>query len=373
MSEGHGTESLSWLNWDTEYGAWNAAGISVEASIQFANSGATAVDKWTDAYQDAYNYGKAYSEWFGPNASEKGRGLVKTLEVGNEPWKYPADFYTKILSGMAKGAKDADSDFQVFPCALQATFPDPDPLTGGNYVGGRITEVNAPYIDGLNIHAYSAYRNGTNVLVATMPEDPLSDFNAIRNMLTYRDVNFPGKPVYLTEWGYDSDGVGEYCVPDRYHDSCVSELASSVYGLRGLFMAAREGIDKAFWFFYANSKGCSTLFCRSGVTGSPEVNYKKKMVYYNFKALLGLVGDMHFLDVVKQDEDAYIYLLGDAQQKPTFIVAWLPIDGNSATQQKVQVTIPNINAQETFAWKFLGTEAGVEKVANLFTANGNSW
>ena len=28
--------------------------------------------------------------------------------------------------------------------------------------------------------------------------------------------------MYITEWGWDSDGAGENCVGDQYHSVCVS-------------------------------------------------------------------------------------------------------------------------------------------------------
>lgn len=54
----------------------------------------------------------------------------------------------------------------------------------------------------LNVHAYSFY-DGSGETLATWPEDPRSSMQAVKNMIRWRNVNMPGKKVFLTEWGWD--------------------------------------------------------------------------------------------------------------------------------------------------------------------------
>lgn len=75
--------------------------------------------------------------------------------MGNEPWDYPAEFYTQILLGMASGsilckyrslitcilgAKAGDSELFVVPCALQANSAETTNATSGSYVGARVPQ-----------------------------------------------------------------------------------------------------------------------------------------------------------------------------------------------------------------------------------------
>jgi hypothetical protein len=151
MANGGGTEVHSWLNWDREYGVWKGAGFPVDVSIQFANDDMPAAI-WDDPYMAAYNYGYAFARHFGPTY---GTGHVELLEIGNEPWDYTADFYRTILRGMAAGAKAGDPALRVMPAAFQAIRSAPTINGEGTYLGTRLTSVEAPWIDALNMHVYS--------------------------------------------------------------------------------------------------------------------------------------------------------------------------------------------------------------------------
>ena len=170
------------------------------------------------------------------------------MQIGNEPWDYPAAFYNTLLNGFSQGCKAGDSALQVLPCALQADTTEAASSTSGNYIGARVLQADAQYLDALNIHAYSFYtrtedgRNG-----ATYPEDPRSYMHAVRNLIRWRDVNTPTLPVRITEWGWDSDGPVTTCTGDQYWYSCVTEEAQAIYAVRGALLLAREGLESAVW------------------------------------------------------------------------------------------------------------------------------
>ena len=359
MANGGGTEVHSWLNWDREYGVWQGAGFPVDVSIQFANDDMPAAI-WDDPYTAAYNYGYAFARHFGPTA---GTGHVELLEVGNEPWDYSAAFYRTILRGMAAGAKAGDPALRVMPAAFQAIRSAPTINGEGTYLGTRLTSVEAPWIDALNMHVYSYLYTREGERIAIPPEHPLSPMKATRNMLRFRDANLPGKPVYLTEWGWDSDGVGEACTDGE----CVSEIAQARYGVRGLLMLAREGVDRATWFFYANDTSCTTLYCRSGLTGSRNVNFAPKRSYVAFQALQNTLGNRYFVGVVREDAEAWVYLLGDANGTPTHLVAWRPVDGNDNTVTTIALAV---NGQPGTAWTLDGLNANGEPAATPTVING---
>ena len=326
MAEGKGLEAQAWLDWDREYKVWKAKDLRVHAAVKFGEIDA---NKWDTPYESAYKYGYAFAQHFGPT---NGNGLVDVMEIGNEPWYYEADLYKNILLGMAKGAKDADPKMFVLPCALHAAYPQNE--TEGlfkNYMGARITEEIAPYLDGINVHYYSWTHQADGTRIAVHPEHPASDMRGLLNDIRFRNKNMPGKPIYVTEWGWDSDGGGEDCT----HSECVSEQAQAIYAIRGLLMYARLGVDGMTWFFYANEGPTSSLFTRSGLTSSPSKAFKKKKSYYALQNFIKTLGDKHFLKVIKEDGQAWVYLLGDKNGKATHLVAWKAVSEKDKKNYKI--------------------------------------
>ncbi len=333
-----------WLDWNREYLAWNNAGMKVQASIQFNEwIPQTRMAMWDDPYTAAYNYGYAFADHFGPT---NGNGLVDVIEIGNEPWTYPASFYLEVLRGMLQGIKDADPALKAIPCALQSGAPDTETPVGGNWMGARLTENEAPLIDGINIHHYSYTYDNTGTRIAVHPEHPESAMHAAVNDIRFRDKNLPGKKIYLSEWGWDSDGAGEACT----FGECVSEYEQAIYGVRGAMMFIRLGIDRITWYFYGNQDS-GNLYSRSGMETSAAGGHAEKKSYKSFRSFVHLMGDKHFLDVLQEDDNAWIYLFGDSLGNPSHIAAWRPIDGNdpSFTQVNLQTVL-----QPDSAWTIKG-------------------
>ncbi|MCP3928277.1 MAG: discoidin domain-containing protein [Bacteroidetes bacterium] len=330
MASGEGTHSQWWLNWDREYKAWEKTGLQVDATLQMHHFKPS---EWEFPYESAYQYGYQFATHFGPT---KGNGLVETVEVGNEPWKYPAATYRKILFGMAKGIREGDPDIKILPCALQAADPKMENTDiFKNYMGARIGETEATYLDALNIHCYSYIYNEQGTRIAVHPEHPNSSFREIQNAVRFRDHNLPGKKIYLTEWGWDGSGGGEGCT----HSECVSEKAAGAYAMRGAMMAWRMGISRAHWFFYANEEKSSSLYTRSGLTGSVKTGFREKRSFRSLLAARQHLGDLHFLEVLQENAEAWIYLLGTKDGQATHIVAWRPIPGDSHEKSIVKFFI----------------------------------
>lgn len=321
-----GTPAKGWVRWDDEYAEWVKAGLDVQASLQFYKYDEKI---WLNPEANAYAYASSYVKHFG---STHGNGLVCTIEVGNEPWKYTSSTYREILKGMAKGAKETDPTMEVFPCALQAADPSADETdVFKNYIGTRITEEASKYLDGINIHSYSYVRTKNGKRIAVQPEHPQSTFWEILNAIRWRDENMPGKKIYLSEWGWDAAGGGEDCI----HSECVSEKEGADYAIRGALIASRLGIDRATWFYYANTEGPSSLYTRSGLTGSKSTGFKKKRVFIAIKQLIDMMGESYFHSIVREDETAWVYQFSDKLGKPTHLVGWIPKSGEYKHEREV--------------------------------------
>ncbi len=318
---------FGYVDWDVEYDIWNDAGLDVQVTLQFLNS-SQPEHIWDDPWTAAYNIGYAFASHFGPTY---GVGNVFALEVGNEPWDYSKEFYRTVLNGMARGAKDADPAMKVFSGALQAADPGSEWTHGGDFIGERLTETEAPYLDGVNSHHYSYMIDPvTQKRISTYPENPNGQFRSMICDIRFRDHNMPGKEYHVTEWGWGAPGAGQNCTQNE----CVTERAQAIYGARGLFMMDRLGVDKATWYFYANLPYESGLvYSRSGLTGPVITGSEKRPVYYVFETIKNVLGGSYFLNVINEDENAWAYTYGDSLGNPEYIVAWRPVaEADNASQ-----------------------------------------
>ena len=197
-----GTNGQWWLDWHREYRGWRAAGLQVQASVQFSAKMGLPESTWTagiGAHRHAYNYGYAYARAFGPTF---GTGDVLTMEVGNEP-DYSASVYSDILLGMAQGAKAADARMKVLPAIIVGKDMVKD---------GYLNRTHLRYLDGLNTHTYS-WHAGPKGRTATYPENRVSLMQRdVLAKIRFRDANgMQHLPIYVSEWGWDSAGAGEDC------------------------------------------------------------------------------------------------------------------------------------------------------------------
>ncbi|MEK7255128.1 MAG: hypothetical protein AAB316_10315 [Bacteroidota bacterium] len=319
LAKGEGKLPSGRLDWVREYKSWQSAGLNVQACLMFDQFDQKV---WKNPFQNAYDYAFNFVKTFG---ARHGNGMVCTVEAGNEPWKYEAETYRQILLGMAKGAKAADPTIEVFPCALQAADPGMEKTdVFKNYMGARIPREATAFLDGINLHAYSWATDKKGIRRSVQPEHAHSSFWEILSGIRWRNQNMPGKKIYLSEWGWDCDGGGEDCS----HNECVSEQAAAFYAVRGALIAARLGIERATYFYYANENQPSSLFTRSGLTGSIRTDFQKKLAYTALESLVKLAGDKYFLEVLREDETAWIYLLGNAEGRATHLVAWRPVGGD---------------------------------------------
>jgi hypothetical protein len=362
-----GTPAQWWLDWNVAYQNWKNAGFQfVDVAIQFGN-GSWPQHVWVDPYNNAFTYGKNFAANFGPS----NKNLVKLVEVGNEPWDYNADFYRTVLEGMAKGFKAGDSQIWVAPGAFQADTPD-FPANGdgiswsGKYLGYRVNQATLPYINVLNSHCYSyAVLNGARRGVR--PEFQTSSFYGFRNMLRWRDANTPSNEVWLTEWGWDG---ANNCIDS----SCVSLVSQAAYGVRGLLIGAREGLDRMTWFFYADGGDGTTVYDYSGLVFAP-VNgvFNKKPVFYAFTNFLSVLSGFRHVAALREADDAYIYLLSNGATHK--LVAWRPVDGDvSTTEQTLTFTINGYSLSGT---SFLEINAATSGPTTLptttFSQSGTSF
>ncbi|MEX0884745.1 MAG: T9SS type A sorting domain-containing protein, partial [Cyclobacteriaceae bacterium] len=195
--------------------------------------------------------------------------------------------------------------------------------------------------------------------MAVHPEHPASEMKALFAGLRFRDHNMPGKEVHVTEWGWDASSENE----TASNSEAVSGLSQAVYALRGLLWLSRMGVDRAHWYFYANvdveNSDPQRNYDRSGLTESLNFNFQEKRSFIAAEALQNKMATLRFQEVLKEDEDAYIYLLRNEQGEDSHLVAWRPVTGDDSVS--VNLPFPYESAAEA-AWYLSGLDAQGEAV-----------
>jgi len=318
-----GSLAQKWLDWDDEYAQWNNNSVEVQVAFQFLKS-QQSYDDWgendTHVYQSAKSFGKAFSRHFGPTY---GTGNVFTFEIGNEPWDYdwPNQYY-HIFKGLSEGLKEGDPKMIVLPAA-------PPGLDNLHAVINSQTVQN---IDGINAHAYS-FRWGGIDRYGSMPESRASSFSTLKNIIRWRNINFPNLPVFLSEWGWGASNRTESPCKGTY---CVSEAQQAAFTVRGTLIASRWNIYRASLFFYGDGSECGSsnenLFSCFGILGSPQSGYYKKQIYSTLIDFMSLLGNYKFDNALSETDEFYLYRLKNNEGDFVY-VSWLPVEDLSQSRQ----------------------------------------
>ncbi|GIQ81185.1 hypothetical protein KIPB_002103, partial [Kipferlia bialata] len=342
MSAGDGTTSTWWQNWDWEYGGWRGAGLDVQACVMINEDTFPEEDWGEDPAIHANTYGYSFARHFGPL---HGTGDVGVMEVGNEPWDYSSAFYGSLLKGMAAGVKQADPSLEVLPAHLE-TLDD---------LNEAFAVSSLDDIDGINFHTYS-WRGGDDGRAGEHPESLVSSFRSIHELVRYRDTNAPSLPLYVSEWGWDSEGADEECVMSM----CVSEAQQALYLVRGTLLMARLGVHRASVFYYANSDSVMPeVFSRSGLTGSSDTGHERKTSLYALEHMVDVFGDATFEGVVREDTEAYVYKFTDAALDRDLYIAWRPVaEADRTDTVDVSLSVSSFSAAYTLGDRDLRATTG---------------
>jgi hypothetical protein len=322
-----GSLKITWLDWDREFQPVWDLGYQIQLSLQIPET--FKPETWDTPFQSAFQYAKNFGAYF----NKKTNYHIDAVEIGNEPWKYGADFYHQIFQGMLKGFEASETSIEIIPCALSANRQQ---SMNDHYIGKWLPADVKGKISALNTHLYSYAYTDDGQRIAVHPEHPRSSLWGILNMLRFRDKNLPAVPIQVTEWGWDSDSKGTDC----HHPECVSEKAQAAYTIRGMLLFYRLGVQKMFWYFHADEDKNSFQFTRSGLTTSPSKGMVPKLAYYALRQTIEAIGNEYLIKVVEQD-DLWVYFFSDAFNKPTHVVMWIPHKHHEEISQQVTQKLPS--------------------------------
>ena len=273
------------VDWSQVYGSWRDRGWTVDVSLMFETVKRT---NWADIEADARAYGQAFAREFGPSGR---RRLVDSVEIGNEPGKWSDADYTRMFQAMAAGIRAGDPKLKIATCNV---------TTGksGDYEKTVDCVAEHPELfDVLNVHSY-AQLQGWPTWRRSFPEDPnlphyLQDVEAL---CRWRDAHAPGKPVWITEFGYDSSTK----TPEKSGDFAnwvgVTDRQQAQWLVRSLLVFSALPVERAYLYFF-NDEDQPRLHASSGITR----HFQPKPSFYALDHLQRVLGGFRFERVVTND------------------------------------------------------------------------
>ncbi len=212
--------------------------------------------------------------------------------------------------GSGHGIKDADPDLPVSVSGLAFNLKS---LIRLKEFAGR-----NPY-DVINVHFY-AFRYARPTHRVAVPPEWSSLASDMKEIVEWRDNEAPGKPVWLTEIGWDTQD---------YATEQVSEEEAASYLIRSFLLAKGAGIDKVFWFYYRDldnfeRKGTfstSGLFKNETIPYSGKTNLSPKLTYWYFGTMTNKIGDLQYTKNLS-DSITYHYSFASPDQTKIVHVLW---------------------------------------------------
>lgn len=273
------------VDWSKVYGAWKASGWTTDACLMFES---VALADWADLERDARAYGEAFAREFGPTGH---RQLVESVELGNEPGKWSDADYTRMFRAMAEGVRKGDPRMKIATCNLTAG-------ASGDYDKSVGCIAGMPQlVDVLTIHSY-AQLTGWPTWQRSFPEDPaLTKYLAdVAGLCAWRDAHLPGKPVWITEFGYDSTTQPQEKSGDFAKWQGVSDEQQAQWLVRSLLVFSAMPVERAYIYFFDDQDKAS-VHASSGLTR----NFQPKPAFHAVSHLQQTLGEFRFRRVVTDE------------------------------------------------------------------------
>lgn len=273
------------VDWSGVYGSWQKQGWSTDACLMFES---VPQGEWKDIEADAKAYGRAFAKEFGPSGTRK---LVESIEIGNEPGKWNDADYTRMFKAMAEGVREGDPKLKIATCNL---------TTGksGDYEKSVscIKDLTG-LCDVLNIHTYAQLENWPT-WKRSFPEDPALPkyLKDVEELCKWRDEHAKGKPVWITEFGYDSTTKPQETSGDFTKWVGVTDEQQAQWLVRSLLVFSAMPVDRAYIYFF-NDEDKASLHASAGLTR----NFQPKPSFHAVAHLQGTLGDYRFTRIVKND------------------------------------------------------------------------
>ena len=375
-------------DFDAYYAALDKAGAMVfpcvEGSVDYLGNAMPPVPAGADVKAPAsyvahasfmYQLAARYGTQTVPTANLKlasdqtvktGTGLLAYYENGNEPdanwvhsdgsYLFSPDATAAMCSadydgdqkrlGATFGVKNADPQAKMVLAGLAGAGPSTDWLTNvTNYLDGMRTWSAAHRggsfpADVINVHDYCF---GPDPFGTANPRPGLAPEAcglraALAGVVAYRDHNLPGKEIWLTEFGYDTDPGSRLRAPAI--GAADAQTVQGQWLVRSFLVLMDAGIDRAFLFVSRDNctgnatqcPGNTTQFSTSGVL-TQKGDEQPKTAWYFLATLRARLGSMRYAGTAASGRaDVSIARFFDAAANKGAYVVWKTTsDGSSVT------------------------------------------
>ncbi len=326
------------------------------------------------------------------NTAESGLGYLNYIENWNEPdktWISDTAYFTPF-----QFAAMSSADYDGHLSAMGKTFgvKNADPTM--NFVMGGLVNADTAYLkimlfwantvrngifpaDVLNFHHYSndgGGQGGTQTMAYSPEQDSLKQ--KVAAVVAYRDKNLPGKPVWFSEFGYDTNPNSIQGAPAIGAQSSWETQARWI--IRSYLAIAAGGADRAHMFMLPDVYGpSSSEFSSSGLTtastddGTYAAYTKKTSWYYLYTFRKLLTGYQFAGEVSSGNASVLIYSFTKASNPADSIIyaVWSPTR-TDATISNYKLTLPNSFTGATQIELTNGDTTGVSTV--LTTSGGQA-
>ncbi|MBO9619029.1 MAG: hypothetical protein J7539_08350 [Niabella sp.] len=175
--------------------------------------------------------------------------------------------------------------------------------------------------DVLNFHIY-AFKGGSwqGGGPALSPED--AHFREkLSAIVAYRDHNLPGKEVWVSEFGWDTNPQSVLAPPPI--GSMDLQEVQAIWLVRAYLAFAAAGVDRAQMFVSRDvNPNDKTWFSSSGLIG-PKGNFTPKKSWYYVYTLKQVLTNMYFIGTLRSpDPNVLIYKFKDASSTKGVYVVW---------------------------------------------------
>ena len=358
-------------------------------------------------YQYAARYGAAAVptsnlQLAAGQSARTGLGVLRYYEDGNEPDANWVNADGSPLFSPAAAAAMSSADYDGDQGRLGATFgiKNADPngklvmagLAGAGASSDWLTNVTT-YLDGMRAWA-AAHRGGSfpadviNVHDYCFGPDPFGTTNprpglapeacglagAVAGVVAYRDQHLPGKEVWLTEFGYDTDPGSRLRAPAI--GAADAQAVQGQWLVRSFLALLGSGIDRAFLFVSRDACTGSAAACpnnavqfsTSGVL-TQKGDEQPKTAWYYLATMRARLGTMRYAGPSPSGTaNISIARFYDAAANQGAYVAWLSTsDGSTASGYRLP--LPAAVSTATVVTLTAGSATGTA-ASTAITAHG---
>jgi hypothetical protein len=284
----------------------------------------------------------AYFENF--NEQDNAAGFTGDAFAAMSSADYDGD---QVRLGNTIGIKNADPNAKLVMGGLSGSYP-----TATKWVPSITTFLDAMRTwsqanrggsfpaDVINVHLYSFGPGGTQPAVS--PEDD-GVFDKLSSVVAYRDQYLPGKELWWTEFGYDTDPGSILHAPALGANS--APIVQGQWLVRDFLIAAALGFDRATLFVsrdncIVGSPGCNSTqqFATCGVM---DANGVPKPSWYFLATVRSRLSSMVYVGTQPPPagKAVRIYQFKDTQGPGGALVVWSPTS-NATTVSAVPLALP---------------------------------